>query len=179
MAGIDSLNSQSSQSLYFAATQAASQQAAKQAKQSEKTSKTSFTSSLKKLAEEAELSAAGLPKEIAGMDEEEAIIFLKDAVDIASDQLKLSQSPENLEKYREKIGQFMKYIVKNNFEILEKRRFAKNRRGRPLSPYYQVQVINQKLNNLASDLLYNHSKNLNLLAKIEEINGLIVDLLAA
>jgi uncharacterized protein YaaR (DUF327 family) len=73
----------------------------------------------------------------------------------------------------------LKYIERNNFVVIEKRRFGRNRRGRELAPYYQIQVINQKMNNLASDMLYNHSKNLNLLARIEEINGLIVDLIAA
>lgn len=180
MPGIDTAtNSLSSQSLYFAATQTASQQAAKHAKQIERNSKASFSSSLKRIQEEAELASAGLPKEIAGMSEEDAIVFLKDAVDIAGDELKLSQSPENLENYRKKIGQFMKYVVRNNFEVIEKRRFGRNRRGKQLAPYYQIQVINQKLNNLASDMLYNHSKNLSILARIDEINGLIVDLLAA
>ena len=42
----------------------------------------------------------------------------------------------------------------------------------------QIQVINEKLETLTNDIIYNHSKNLNILAKIEELNGLIVDLLA-
>lgn len=113
------------------------------------------------------------------MDEESAIVFLKDEADIASDKLKESQSPENIENYRKKIGQFLKYIEKNNFEVIEKRRFGKNRRGMKFQPYHQIQIINQKLNNLASDMLFNHSKNLNLLARLEEINGMIVDLIAA
>lgn len=177
--GIDSVGFQN-QSLYFAAAQSASQQAAKQ-KSAEKSifSKLSFADSLKKSREEAQLISEGFPIEIAGMDVESAIVFLKDEADLASDKLKENQSAENIENYRKKIGQFLKYVEKNNFEVIEKRRFAKNRRGRTLAPYVQIQVINQKLNNLASDMLYNHSKNLNLLARIEEINGLIVDLIAA
>ena len=179
--GVDSVGFQN-QSLYFAAAQSASQQLAKQeAKKSEKSlfSKISFSDTLKKSKEEAELVSDGLPAELAGMDSESAIVFLKDAADMASNQLKEKQSPENIENYRTKIGQFLKYIERNNFEVIEKRRFGRNRRGRALAPYYQIQVINQKMNNLASDMLYNHSKNLNLLARIEEINGLIVDLIAA
>ena len=42
----------------------------------------------------------------------------------------------------------------------------------------QIQVIKEKLETLTNDIIYNHSKNLNILAKIEELNGLIVDLLA-
>jgi len=179
--GIDSVGFQN-QSLYFAAAQAASQQAAmQQSKKSEKSffSKLSFADTLKKTKEEALLVSEGLPAEIAGMDEESAIVFLKDAADLASDQLRDNQSLENIENYRKKIGQFLKYIERNNFEVIEKRRFGRSRRGRVLAPYVQIQVINQKVNNLASDMLYNHSKNLNLLARIEEINGLIVDLIAA
>ncbi|MBR4373223.1 MAG: DUF327 family protein [Treponema sp.] len=179
--GVDSVGFQN-QSLYFAAAQSASQQLAKQ--ESKKTgksvfSKVSFADTLKKSKEEAQLIADGLPPEIAGMDSEDAIVFLKDAADMASDNLKEKQTPETIENYRTKIGQFLKFMARNNFEVIEKRRFGRNRRGRALAPYYQIQVINQKMNNLTSDMLYNHSRNLNLLARIEEINGLIVDLIAA
>ena len=178
--GIDSVGFQN-QSLYFQAAQAASQQAMQQSKKSEKSifSKLSFADTLKKSKEEALLVSEGFPAEIAGMDDESAIVFLKDAADLASDQLRDNQSIENIENYRKKIGQFLKYVERNNFEVIEKRRFGRSRLGRTLAPYVQVQVINQKLNNLASDMLYNHNKNLNLLASIEEINGLIVDLIAA
>lgn len=178
--GVESVSQ--SQSLYFAAAQSASQQLAK--KESKKAGKASpirlsFSETLKKSREEAQLTAEGLPPEIAGMDMEAAIVFLKDAADLASDELKSKQTPETIGNYRTKIGQFLKYVERNNFEVIEKRRFGRSRRGRTLSPYYQIQVINQKLDNLTSDMLYNHSKNLNLLARIEEINGLIVDLIAA
>lgn len=181
--GIESVNIQNTQSLYFAAAQSASQQAAKQAKKSQKSpflSRLSFSETLQKSKEEAQLSAEGLPIEIAGMDIESAIVYLKDEADMASDKLKESQIPENIENYRKKIGQFLKFVERNNFEVIEIRRFGRNRRtGQRATPFHQIQVINQKLNNLASDMLFNHSKNLNLLARLEEINGLIVDLIAA
>ncbi len=177
--GVDSV-SVSSQSLYFQAAQAAGQQATMQAKKEEKTSgvRRSFADTLKKSKEEAQLLADGFPVEIAGMDEESAIVFLKDAADIAGDALKENQTYENISNYRTKIGQFLKYVERNNFEVLEKRRFGRNRRGRVLPPYHQIRIINQKLDNLVSDMLYNHSRNINILARIEELNGLIVDLLA-
>jgi hypothetical protein len=43
---------------------------------------------------------------------------------------------------------------------------------------HQIQVIDQKLNQLAAEMLILHGANLNLLAKVEEINGMIIDLLA-
>ena len=50
--------------------------------------------------------------------------------------------------------------------------------GKPVDPKVQVQIIDQKVNQLANEMLILHGANLNLLAKLEEINGLIVDLLA-
>lgn len=170
-------------SLYFAAAQAAAQQQAKQAKMQEKADrlqKKSFSASLKKSQEEFFLASEGLPPEIAGMDEESAIIFLKDAVDIAGDELKVSQDLVSMQNYRKKIGQFLKYLVRNNFEVIEHKRRGRNKRtGRLADPYVQIKLINEKLDHLTSDMLYNHSKNLQLLARVEEINGLIIDLLAA
>ena len=91
MTGIELTSQLSSQSLYFAATQSASQQASAQAQKAEKTKKTSFFSALKRTQEETEIISDGLPIEIAGMSEEEAIVFLKDAMDIAADALKSNQ----------------------------------------------------------------------------------------
>ena len=78
----------------------------------------------------------------------------------------------------------MKYISKNNYEVLT---LYRRKKGRPLisvktgkpAYYTQVQVINQKLEQLAGDLVYNHKENIDLLKRLEEINGLIVDLLAS
>ena len=177
------IGSVSQSSLYFAAAQAAAQQQAKQTKMQEKAERLqrkSFAASLRKTQEELSLASEGLPPEIAGMDEENAVIYLKDAVDIAGDELKVDQSLESLEKYRKKVGQFMKYLVRNNFEVLEHKRRGRNRRtGKSADPYVQIKLINEKLDRLTSDMLYNHANNLNLLSRIEEINGIIIDLLAA
>lgn len=181
MAGVDPINSQS---LYFAAAAAASQEAARkeQTRKKEKTGQSirpSFSNALKKSQEEQILASEGLPPEIAGMDEEQAVIFLKDAVDIAGDKLKTSQGLEALEDYRKKIKQFMQYITHNNFEVISVKLRGFNRKGQPINPRVQIKVINEKLDKLTSDMLYNHSDNLKLLSRVEEINGLIVDLLAA
>ncbi|MBQ0051852.1 MAG: YaaR family protein [Treponema sp.] len=183
MADISSINGQqttlNSQSLYFAAAQSAQQQASLQAKKSEKTKKTSFASAFQKSQETAQLLSEGLPAEIAGMETEEAVNFLKDAMDTAGDELKNFQSLENMEKYRKKVSQFMRYMVKTNYNFINTKAERKLRNGRVIKPLYQVEVIDQKLNQLTSDMLYMHSKNLNLLARLEEINGMIIDLLAA
>ncbi len=172
---LDALN----QSLYFTASQAASAQAAQASKRKDKTEtdsakKRSFASTLERMQEERLLMQEGLPIELAGMDTEEAVIYLKDEADKAADKLRDSQMPEVFEDYRRKIGQFMKYIVKNNFRTKIKQR--PGRRAR--EPLYQVQIINQKLDELARFMLSTHRDTIQKLAKIEEINGLLVDLMA-
>ena len=72
----------------------------------------------------------------------------------------------------------MKYIVKINYNFITTREQKKLRSGRIIKPMYQIQVIDKKLNQLASEMLILHGANLNLLARVEEINGMIVDLMA-
>lgn len=183
MSGLEAVNSQS---LYFAATQEAARQKARESARSSKTAQTkrnSFANSLQKKQEEYALANEGLPVELAGMELEEAVVFLKDQLDIAGDLLAATPDMTQIQNYRQKLGNFIKYISRNNYEVLI---YKRKKRGLPLidkktgKPAYfvQIQVINEKLAQLTSDLVYNHSKNLNILAKVEELNGLIVDLLA-
>lgn len=177
----------SSTSLYFNAAQSASLQQSKETEKKSKTAgtqKKSFANALKKSQEEFELTQDGLPAEIAGMSAEDAVIFLKDQVDVAGDMLQENPNLERIGAYREKLGNLMRFISRNNYDVpVIDRKFH----GRPLldkktgkqAKYVQIRVINEKLEQLTSDLLYNHSKNINLLARVEEINGLIVDLLAS
>jgi uncharacterized protein YaaR (DUF327 family) len=176
---VESVNQ--TQSLYFAAVQTAKQEAAK-AEKKRKTDKLKakiFSSALQKSQEEHELLSAGLPKEIAGMTTEEAVIYLKDAADIAAETLKSNQIPQNFTDYRKKVSQFMRFVVKNNIEIKHKMKYRANtKRHLRLSPYVQVSIINQKLDEMAKWLISSHRDTLKMLARIDEINGLLVDLLA-
>lgn len=170
-----------SQGLFFAANQATSAQAAFQAKKQQEAGsvkKSSFQNAMEKAQQEKEFLAEGLPVELAGMTEEEAVIYLKDQADIAADKLRSEMLPANFAAYREKVSQFMKYIVKNNFEVTVKKRPGLNRKGKPFAPQMQVKIINQKLDEMAEWLLSSHQDTLKLLAKVDEINGMLVDLMA-
>jgi uncharacterized protein len=177
MTSVDPLN----HSLYFSAVASAAQQASTEARKKEKAvsaKRSPFTSALKKSIEKEALVSAGLPVEIAGLSEEEAVVFLKDAVDTAGDELIEKMTTSAFSGYKTAVSQFMRYIVKNTFEIEKHKRPGFNRKGKPRDPAIQIQIINKRLDTLASDLLYNHLEKLKLLAKVDEINGLIVDLLA-
>lgn len=173
-----------SQGLYFSAAQAAASEAAKRSKQKEeaekaaRTKKNVFSSAIERTQAEFRLKQEGLPPQIAGMSTEEAVVFLKDAADLAAEKLKACQLPENFTDYRQKVSQFMKYIVKNNYTVKQQKHTGLNSRGCKFEPYTQVKMINAKLDEMAQWLLHTHSDTLQMLAKIDEINGLLVDLMA-
>ena len=128
--------------------------------------------------EEYKLKQEGLPPEIAGMAPEQAAVFLKDAADIAAEKLKSSQLPENFADYRKKVSQFLKYIVKTNYTVYQQKHTGSTRKGRKFEPHTQIQMVNKKLEELAQWMIHEHSDTLQMLAKLDEINGLLVDLMA-
>lgn len=183
MGEFDVLNS----SLYFSAASAASQKAQKEQNKlkSEKTKKSSFSNIMKKEEEIFDLANSGLPVEIAGFSVEEAINYLKDAVDLAADALANSANENNVAAFRKSVGQFIKYIEKNNYEIETRKRLGVSHRKsvyfeekRPVDPLFRIRVIDKKLDELALMVLQKHADKLKLLSKIEEIKGLLVDFLA-
>lgn len=175
---INSVNS----SLYFSAAASAAQEIAKEAskkKRAEEAGKRlSFMDALKKNREAEEFVAAGFPPELAVMGTEEAVSFLKDRMDDAGDRFASEITPDAFSAYKFAVNQFVKYIVKNNFKVEEKNRTGIPRR-RKTDPLVTIQVISEKLDKIATDMLSTHKKNLNALARVNEIQGLVIDLLAA
>ncbi len=180
MPGVESLG----QNAYFNVAQAVASQTAAQtskkeaAEKTKKTGKKSFASAYEKSLAEKEMLDAGLPAEIAGMEVEEAAVFLKDAADIAAEKLKNSQMPDVYAEYRRTVGQFIRFIVKNNYNVAKHEASYISRKRGVKDPRIEVQVINQKLDDLAKWLMSSHKDQLNLLAKLDEINGMLVDLMA-
>ena len=179
MSGVDSVNA----SLYFAATANAAQEAAKETqkkKQSATVKRRSFADVVRQNKDAEELAAAGIPPEVAALPKEEAVALLKDALDAAGDRLTVEMSADAFSNYRTAVHRFTKYIVKYNFTIEKFNRAGINRRtGKKRDPLVQVRVIDHKLDQLASDMVRNHMGKLQLLARVQEIQGLLVDLLAA
>lgn len=177
--GVEGLNS----NLYFAqvqtlAVQNAQAQSKEKTEKADKSKKKMFANAFEKSRREMELVREGFPAEIAEMDVEEAAIYLRDAADIAADVLREHQTPAEYADYRKKITQFMKFVVKNSYDIRKKDGIGR-RRG---DPKVKIVVINEKLDEMAryimSPMNESHRKALRLLADIDEIRGLLVDLMA-
>lgn len=174
MTTVDPLSS----SLYFSATaQVASQnQVAKRKNEDGKKVKKGFFAELLAEAEEAENSPklTGVPQEIASMPYEKAVETLLDAVYSSGDDLKKMQTLDMVQKYREAVKHFITYVVKTCYqkEIHESSRLIKRRKK-----FFQYEVIDAKLDKLAAEVLINQREQISFLAKIDEINGILVDLI--
>ena len=169
------------QALYFTAVSSAAGEAAKEAKKKKAGAQQSagiFSAMLKKNEEANELASAGLPSEIAGMSVEDAVVFLKDRVTTAGDKLVDSMSESAFAEYRSAVSALMKYVVKYSFEI-EELAGRRNRRTNKERIFVQVRIIDEKLNNLAAEILANQADKFLLLKRVEEIRGLLVDVLAS
>ncbi|MBR5096295.1 MAG: DUF327 family protein [Treponema sp.] len=173
-----------SNGLYYNATQAAANQAAAQAMAQQKAEKEksvkkpAFASMVNKRQEENVLASQGLPPEIAGLSQEDALVYLKDRLDETGDALSENPSGQNLDNYKKAVSQFIKYMQKQNFVLEEHKRAGRARNGKKKDPVVLVQTIDKKLEQLNYEIWYNHLDKLKLLEKIHEINGLVVDLTA-
>ena len=116
-----------------------------------------------------------IPAHLVGLSPEKILEALLDEVHSAGDKLKDKQLPDNIVGYKNAVRSFMKYIVDRSYEVTESTSGGNILKRKKFT---QVQIIDQKLEQLAAGILSNQKDQLGLLGKIEEINGLLVDLLS-
>jgi uncharacterized protein YaaR (DUF327 family) len=119
---------------------------------------------------------------------EETVNFLMDEVRSAGSALLDRPLPDEIMRYKQAVRNFMHYVVKNGYTVEHEAGIPKflkpgyqGSRGTPESQeqkrYVKVQVIDKKLEDMAAMLLAGQKDRLKLTARLEEINGLLVDLL--
>ena len=198
MAEIDSLGT----NYYYSGVQNASNEAIKRNTKKEEVKKAGgkkvdFSKLLHGEEEKSQFITEGLnlPPEVAAMSIDDAAVYLADAVSMAGNDFSDEQSQENLEKFKTAVSQFIKFVVANNFDVnIRQKKVRPGKAGQPPrmfffsdysvpsakpKPRISIQVINEKLDALARETLSNQSNNLKLLAQVNEIKGLIVDLMSS
>ena len=197
MAEIDSLGA----NYYYSGVQNATNEAIKRNTKKEEINKTTGSKrlSFEKLlkgddVEEPQFIADGLPVEVRSMSIDDAAVYLADAVSLAGNDFSGEQSQENLEKFKTAVSQFIRFVIVNNFKVDNPNSPKKRRPQQPprlfvFSDYslpkgkprqkVSIEIINQKLDALARETLSAQSDNLKILAQVNEIKGLIVDLMSA
>lgn len=106
--------------------------------------------------------------------QENKIIEMVDNIEEVKTLLEQDLSVENLEKYKETLRSFLDYYTKNELKmdyyyVRDSRTFMEKKVG-------IIQNINGKMNEMTENMLETNKGNLELLNKIGEIKGLIVNL---
>ncbi|MDR0389989.1 MAG: YaaR family protein [Spirochaetaceae bacterium] len=145
------------------------------------TRKTSFTDLLEKSGQSAETEALReLPPS------EEALKELLDGVHSAGDTLKNRPFSEEIKQYKKAVRDFLHYVVENGYTVIMQEGIPNYQKpgfkGPPEEKFKAkaqilVQVVDRKLEQLAAGILAGQHSQMEILAKVEEINGLLIDLL--
>jgi uncharacterized protein YaaR (DUF327 family) len=135
--------------------------------------------------EETVREAGPLPETFAS---EEALQGLLDDVHSAGDALKDHPFPEEIKRYKQAVRDFIHYVVENGYAVEKQTGIPnylkpgfKGQRGSDAAKgrtgFHLIQVVDRKLEQLAAGILAGQTSQLDLLARIDEIAGLLVDLL--
>ncbi|MCL2211734.1 MAG: DUF327 family protein [Treponema sp.] len=119
---------------------------------------------------------------------DDSISLLMDEVRDTGDRLKSRPFPEEILRYKQAVRNFINYVVQNAFSketeagIPNKFKPAfQGRRGTPeaqdYKEYVKIQVIDKKLEDLAAMLLSSQGRQMELVSRLEEIKGLLIDLM--
>ena len=108
--------------------------------------------------------------ELASKDrrEREFKKMLKD-IEMVGKRLASTRSLEDAKLYKDKIQQYLAYIVKNVYVL--------TREPGPMNygVHIKIEVINKKLDELTKDILNKEKENIEIADKIDEIKGLLID----
>jgi uncharacterized protein YaaR (DUF327 family) len=146
-----------------------------------------------KFSEVLEESAANSPEALESFKDiapsEEVVQKLLDAVRSAGDDLRQHPIPGEILKYKKAVRNFIHYVVENGYTV-EKQNGIPNAQkpgykgslwdpaAKRATAYHIVRVVDRKLEQLAAGILSGQTTQLELVAKMEEITGLLVDLMS-
>lgn len=97
-----------------------------------------------------------------------------DLIDEKGQRLIENRTVENLFEYKKLIKNFIEEVVKEGLELSEKRGFSRGGRAKVLRT---VSEVDAKLVELTNLIIKREHKELNVLKKVGEIKGLLVNLL--
>jgi uncharacterized protein len=92
------------------------------------------------------------------------------------ERLKEQPTLGNIKDYRAAVSQFLQYISKHALaaEQVEGARYHPLKKQKK---YILIKVVNEKLEQLATGILQSQFSQLDILQRVDEINGMVVDLL--
>ena len=129
---------------------------------------------------ESETLTANAVRGIEGFDEDSSLEDLLDDVHQQGERLVSDTTLNAIEDYKKAVRNFIHYVVGAalKVEAVEGAKFNRFKPSNKQKRYTLISVIDDKLDKLAAGILMNQGRQLNVLAKVEEINGLLVDLIS-
>jgi uncharacterized protein YaaR (DUF327 family) len=106
--------------------------------------------------------------------EHETLEKMLDEIYEEGDALKKAPTFTNIKRYRGCVKKFLQYVTTYMLQVEEKvsgKNILKRKR------FTLITIIDQKLEKLAAEVLSSQSEQLAILKKVDEINGLLVDLI--
>jgi len=103
-----------------------------------------------------------------------ALEVLLDEVYSSGQDLARNPSPENIVSYKKAVGRFIRQVVDGSVEIAETE--GRMRKDMKKPKYALLHVIDEKLEKLGAYVLSNQKDKLEILRKVDELHGLLVDL---
>jgi hypothetical protein len=100
---------------------------------------------------------------------------LLDGIFASGDDLKKLPTLERVKSYRQKVKAFVKYVVARMLSVKETTSGVNILRRKRFT---LIEVIDRQLENLAVSVLSAQREQLAILAQVDEINGLLVDLVS-
>jgi uncharacterized protein YaaR (DUF327 family) len=104
---------------------------------------------------------------------EEALQELLDDVHSAGDALRLRPLAEEIKRYKQAVRHFLHYVVANNYSVKTENYLLNHEKRCKV----QIEVVDQKLEQLTAGILSGQLGQLAILARLDEITGLLVDLM--
>ena len=143
----------------------------KKAGRREKTQNREFSNLVESAAEESELA----PEDFNDARRRRSVEELLDAVFSAGDSLKKAPTLEAIKEYRRHVKEFVKFTVAHSISVEETTSGTNILRRKRFT---MVKVIDEKLEALAMSVLAAQKDQLAILAQIDEINGMLVNLVS-
>jgi uncharacterized protein len=131
-----------------------------------------FRTALGKAVDEAREGEASRSLDSAGFSQA-GLEELLDEVHEAGDALKENPTVDLVQAYKKSVRDFVHFVVERSFAVEQK---TSGRNILKRNVYFRVSVIDDALEKLAAEILRNQRDNLEILRRVDEINGMLVDL---
>lgn len=121
-----------------------------------------------------ELQLEGLNPEQRKQAVKDIISVLQDKVYSCGADLAENVNEDTINKYKRAVRSFVNFAVNHSIDV--KSVITCNLDQMKKNNYFVVKVIDEKIENLTKELLFNQLDKLKILAKLDEIKGLLIDL---